>query len=51
MEQEVKQAIEKMFDVKVAEVRTKISKIGKHAIVTFAPEFNAEDIGMRIGIF
>jgi len=49
--QDVKQAIEEMFDVKVAEVRTKISKIGKHAIVTFASGVNAEDIGMRIGIF
>ena len=47
----IKRAIEKMFEVKVKYVRTKIAKDGKHAIVTFKPEFKAEDIGMRIGIF
>ena len=40
-----------MFDVKVKNVNTRITKNGKHAIVTFMPEFKAEDIGMRIGIF
>ena len=40
-----------MFDVKVKNVKTRITKNGKHAIVTFMPEFKAEDIGMRIGIF
>jgi len=47
----IKKAIEKMFEVKVKEVNTRITKTGKHAIVTFMPEFKAEDIGMRIGIF
>jgi len=47
----IKKAIEKMFEVKVKDVRTRITKNGKHAIVTFMPEFKAEDIGMRIGIF
>ena len=47
----IKQAIEKMFDVKVKDVNTRITKIGKHAIVKFMPDFKAEDIGMRIGIF
>jgi large subunit ribosomal protein L23 len=47
----IKKAIEKMFEVKVKEVNTRITKIGKHAIVIFMPEFKAEDIGMRIGIF
>ena len=49
--QEIKKAVEKMFEVKVRDVHTKITKNGKHAIVTFMPEFKAEDIGMRIGIF
>ena len=44
-------AIEEMFEVKVKDVNTKITKNGKHAIVMFMPEFKAEDIGMRIGIF
>ena len=47
----IKKAIEQMFEVKVIDVKTRIRKDGKHAIVKFDPEFNAEDIGMRIGIF
>jgi large subunit ribosomal protein L23 len=47
----IKKAIEKMFDVKVKKINTRIAKTGKHAIVVFMPEFKAEDIGMRIGIF
>jgi large subunit ribosomal protein L23 len=47
----IKKAVENMFDVKVKKVNTRITKEGKHAIVTFMPEFKAEDIGMRIGIF
>jgi large subunit ribosomal protein L23 len=48
---EIKYSVEKMFDVKVKNISIKITKTGKHAIVTFMPEFNAEDIGMRIGVF
>ena len=47
----IKKAIEQMFEVKVKNINTRITKRGKHAIVTFMPEFKAEDIGMRIGIF
>ena len=47
----IKKAVENMFEVKVKDVRTRITKNGKHAIVTFMPEFKAEDVGMRIGIF
>jgi large subunit ribosomal protein L23 len=47
----IKRAVEQMFDVKVKDVNTRITKDGKHAIVKFMPEFKAEDIGMRIGIF
>ena len=47
----IKKAVEEMFEVKVKEINTRITKRGKHAIVTFMPEFKAEDIGMRIGIF
>jgi len=49
--QQIARAIEEMFEVKVKDVNTKITKKGKHAIVMFMPEFKAEDIGMRIGIF
>ncbi len=49
--QEIKKAVETMFEVKVKNINTRITKQGKHAIITFMPEFKAEDIGMRIGIF
>jgi large subunit ribosomal protein L23 len=49
--QQIKTAVEKMFEVKVKNVNTRITKRGKHAIVTFPPDVKAEDIGMRIGIF
>lgn len=48
---QIKRAVEDMFEVKVKDINTRITKNGKHAIVTFMPEFKAEDIGMRIGIF
>jgi len=48
---QIKKSVEKMFDVKVKNINTRITKNGKHAIVTFMPEFKAEDIGMRIGVF
>ena len=48
---QIKTAVENMFEVKVRDVNTRITKRGKHAIVTFMPEFKAEDVGMRIGIF
>jgi len=48
---QIKKAVENLFEVKVKEVNTRVTKRGKHAIVTFMPEFKAEDIGMRIGIF
>ena len=48
---QIKEAIEKTFDVKIKSVNTHIAKNGKHTIVTFMPEYKAEDIGMRIGIF
>jgi len=48
---QIKSAVETLFDVKVKKVNTRIAKTGKHAIVVFMPEFKAEDIGMRIGVF
>jgi large subunit ribosomal protein L23 len=48
---EIKEAVQKLFDVKVEEVNTKIGKKGKIAIVKFSPEYEAEEIGMRIGVF
>jgi large subunit ribosomal protein L23 len=48
---QIKKAIEEMFEAKVKKINTRIKKNGKHAIVKFADDVNAEDIGMRIGIF
>jgi len=48
---QIREAIEKIFDVKVAKITTKIGARGKIATVKLNPEYNAEDIGMRIGIF
>ena len=48
---QIKTAVEKLFEVKVKDINTRVTKRGKHAIVTFMPDFKAEDIGMRIGIF
>jgi len=47
----IKKAVEQMFAVKVKTVNTRITKHGKHATVVFMPEYKAEDIGMRIGVF
>jgi large subunit ribosomal protein L23 len=49
--QQIKEAVEKAFNVKVESVNTKITKRGKHAIVKLKPEYSAEEVGMRIGIF
>lgn len=48
---QIKAAVEQLFEVKVKDVNTRVTKNGKHAIVKFMPEFKAEDVGMRIGIF
>jgi large subunit ribosomal protein L23 len=47
----IKKAVEQMFAVKVKTVNTRITKKGKHATVVFMPEYKAEDLGMRIGVF
>lgn len=48
---QIKKAVEQMFSVKVRTVNTRITQKGKHATVVFMPEYKAEDIGMRIGVF
>ncbi len=49
--EEVKYSIEQIFKVKVDSVNTLITKSGKRAIVKLSPEYSAEEIGMRIGVF
>lgn len=48
---EVKRAFEELFQVKVEKVNTFVRKDGKHAIIKLKPEFSAEEVGMRIGVF
>ncbi len=48
---EVKAAVEKTYQCKVAKITIKIVRIGKIATVKFASGFSAEDIGSRAGVF
>ncbi|MCL5984012.1 MAG: 50S ribosomal protein L23 [Candidatus Thermoplasmatota archaeon] len=48
---QIKHSIEKLFDVKVEKVTTKIGRHGKIAMVRFTKEFSAEEIGSRTGVF
>ncbi len=48
---QVKHAVENLFGVKVDRVNIVISKYGKKAIVKLKPEYSAEELGMRLGIF
>ena len=49
--QEVKRAVETLFEVKVESVNTFIDHEGKHAVVKLKKDYSAEDLGMRIGVF
>ena len=48
---QIKEAFEKIFEVKVEKVYTRIAKEGKHAIIKLAEGEDAKDLSMRIGIF
>ncbi len=48
---EIRRAVEELYHCKVAKVNTKIVRMGKIATVKFKPEFSAEDIGSRAGVF
>ena len=50
--EQIKKAVEEMYNVKVVKVTTQItSRGGKKAIVTLAPENSAEEIASRLGVF
>ncbi|MFQ6105607.1 MAG: 50S ribosomal protein L23 [Candidatus Hydrothermarchaeaceae archaeon] len=50
--QEIKSAVEKMYEVKVSGVNTLITPLGiKKAYVKLAPEYKADEIATRVGIF
>lgn len=48
---QIREAVESLFDSKVATVRTRVTKDGKRAIVRFVEGGAAEEVGMRIGVF
>ncbi len=48
---EVKHAVEQLYQCKVRGVTIKIVRTGKIATVRFTPEYSAEDIGSRAGVF
>jgi len=48
---EIKRAVEETYSCKVAKVNVKIVRAGKIATVRFQPQFSAEDIGSRAGVF
>ncbi len=49
---QIKEAVEKLFNVKVVKVNTLITPEGeKKAYVTLSPEYSASDIATRLGIF
>ena len=47
----IKKAVEKLFDVKVEKVNTRITKAGKHASVKLAEGFDAEETSLKLGAF
>jgi large subunit ribosomal protein L23 len=48
---QIKRAVEELYSCKVQKITTKIVRIGKIATVRFKPEYSAEDIGSRAGVF
>ncbi|AFD00078.1 LSU ribosomal protein L23P [Methanocella conradii HZ254] len=50
--EQIKKAVEEMYNVKVVKVTTMITPKGeKKALVTLSPENSAEEIASRLGIF
>ncbi|HDZ35674.1 MAG TPA: 50S ribosomal protein L23 [Thermococcus sp.] len=50
--QDIKRAVEEMFEVKVEKVNTLVTMKGeKKAYVKLKPEYNASEIAARIGLF
>ncbi len=49
---DIKSAIEKLYEVKVASVNTLVTTTGlKKAYVKLTPDFKAEDVATKMGIF
>ena len=48
---EIREAVEQMFDVKVAKVNTRITITGKPASVRLADGYDAEEAALKLGAF
>ena len=48
---EIREAVEQMFDVKVAKVNTRNTITGKHASVRLADGYDAEEAALKLGAF
>lgn len=49
---EIKEAVETLFDVEVEGVNTQITpRAEKRAFVKLSPEYNADEIAARLGVF
>ena len=48
---QIKQAVEELFEVKVAKVNTRITITGKHASVRVAEGYDAEEAALKLGAF
>lgn len=49
---EIKEAVEVLFGVEVEDVNTQITpKAEKRAFVKLSPEYNADEIAARLGVF
>lgn len=49
--EQIKREVEKKFEIKVIGIRTLITPEGKKAILRLSPEFSADEISGRIGVF
>ena len=47
---QIKQAVEKLYDIDVAKVNTLIRPDGEKAYVRLAPDYDALDVANKIGI-
>ena len=48
---QIREAVEQMFDVKVAKVNTRFTLTGKHASVRLADGYDAEEAALKLGAF
>ncbi len=49
--QDIKKAIEKLLEVKVAKVNVRINRTGKHASIRLQDGYDAEEAALKLGAF